>query len=158
MHYSRKKGRTNVKIRRFFIRYCDQLTRIQFWLAMVAAALVGGGSGILFGAHESEKVADKRVAEVQAINLSLIQTLQNQMRPLVEKQAEVAEQQSAASEKLEQTTDRVQMAATTASRAASQAGRAARKFREPVGSIRQVPARPVKPRCRGKDVFGDPCP
>lgn len=154
-----------MKVRRFFIRYCDQLTRIQFWLGVVVAALVGGGSGILLGAHEADKVADKRVAEVQAINLSLIQTLQNQMKPLVEKQAEVAEQQSAATEKLEQTTDRVEMAATkssqaatTASRAANQAGQTARKFRQPVGSIRMAPSAPYKPRCVGRDVYGDPCP
>ena len=139
--------------------------QLQFWLGIVAAVLVGGGSGVLFGAHEAGKVADKRVAEVQAINLSLIQTLQNQMKPLVEKQAEVAEQQSAATEKLEQTTDRVELAATkssqaatTASRAASQAGQTARKFRHPVGSIRMVPSAPYKSRCVGKDIYGDPCP
>jgi len=154
-----------VKVRRFFIRYCDQLTRLQFWLGIVAAVLVGGGSGVLFGAHEAGKVADKRVAEVQAINLSLIQTLQNQMKPLVEKQAEVAEQQSAATEKLEQTTDRVEMAATkssqaatTANRAATQAGQAARKYRQPAGSIRLVPSASYKPKCVGRDVYGDPCP
>lgn len=154
-----------MKLRRFFIRYCDQLTRVQFWIAIVSAALAGAGSGVLFGAHEAGKVADKRVAEVQTINLSLIQTLQQKVTPLVQQQAQVAEQQSAVSEKLEQTTDRVEMAATkssqaatTASRAASQAGQTARKFRQPVGSIRMVPPKPEKPRCRGKDVFGDPCP
>jgi len=76
-----------VKFRGFFIRYCDQLTRIQFWLAIVAAALAGGGSGVLLGAHEAGVIADKRVSEVQAINLSLINTLQQQVAPLVRQQA-----------------------------------------------------------------------
>lgn len=144
-----------MKVRRFLIKHCDQITR---WLAVVMAVLAGAGAGVLFGSYETSKTAEQRVAEVQAINLSLIQTLQNQVRPLVEKQAEVAEQQSAASEKLEQTTDRVEMAATTASKAASRAGQVVRRSNEPKGSLRIVPTKPYKPRCNGKDVFGDPCP
>lgn len=155
-----------MKVRRFVLKHCDQIT---LWLAVVTAVLAGAGGGLLYGSYDSNqnaekrlsdanKIADKRVAEVQAINLSLIQTLQNQVKPLVEKQAEVAEQQSAASEKLEQTTDRVEMAATTASKAASRAGQAVRRSNESKGSLRIVPSKPEKPRCRGKDVFGDPCP
>ncbi|MHC8945929.1 hypothetical protein ACYX78_14780 [Advenella incenata] len=155
-----------MKIRRFFIRYCDQLTRVQFWIAIVSAALAGAGSGVLFGAHEAGKVADKRVAEVQTINLSLIQTLQQKITPLVTQQAEVAEQQSALSEKLETATDRMETAATkstltatTASKAANQAGQVVRKARAPVSTLRQVPNHPSPVKCwNNKDVFGDPCP
>lgn len=136
------------------------------------AVLAGSGGGLLWGSYEANRSAEKRITDVQNINLSLIQTLQTQVTPLVQQQADVVEQQSAVSdkqseltEKLDKTTDRVEtaatkssQAATTASKAASRAGQAVRKAQEPVGSFRLVPSTPVKPRCRGKDVFGDPCP
>ena len=151
-----------MRIRRFLIRHCDHLTR---WLAVVAAVLAGAGAGVLAGSYEANKTGDKRVAEVQAINLSLIQILQQKVTPLVTKQAEVVEQQTALSERLEQTTDRVETAATkssqaasTASKAANQAGQAVRKARAPVSTLRQVPNRPMPAKCwNNKDVFGDPC-
>lgn len=158
-----------MKVRRFLIKHCDQITR---WLAVVMAVLAGSGGGVLWGSYEANRSAEKRITDVQTINLSLIQTLQKQVKPLVQQQADVVEQQSAVSdkqselsEKLDKTTDRVESAATkstlaasTASKAASRAGQAARKAQEPIGSFRIVPSQTFKPRCRGKDVFGDPCP
>ncbi|MGX9936237.1 hypothetical protein ACVFVO_12685 [Advenella kashmirensis] len=155
-----------MKVRRFVLKHCDQIT---LWLAVVTAVLAGAGGGLLYGSYDSNqnaekrvddanKVADKRVAEIQAINLSLIQTLQQKVAPLVTQQAEVVEQQSVISEKLDKATDRVETAATTATKAATRAGQAARRSNELKGSLRIAPSKPEKPRCRGKDVFGDPCP
>lgn len=112
---------------------------------------------MLFGTHQAGKIADKLVAEVQAINLSLIQSLQQEVAPLVAQQAELVEQQSAISEKLDKATDRVETAATTASKAATRAGQTIRRSNEPKGALRLASSKPEKPRCQGKYVFGEPC-
>lgn len=159
-----------MKVRRFLIKHCDPITR---WLAVVMAVLAGSGGGLLWGSYEANRSAEKRITDVQNINLSLIQTLQKQVKPLVQQQADVVEQQSAVSDKqselsdkLDKTTDRVEsaatkssQAATTASQAASRAGQATRKFQAPVSTFRLVPNRHQPPKCwsNNKDVFGDPC-
>lgn len=154
-----------MKIRRFFIRYCDQLTRVQFWLAILVAGLFGTGAGMWFGTYQSNQQGDKRVSEIQLINLGLMKILQDKIVPLVSKSETIVDQQSdivqkqvMLTEKIESTTEQAESSATKATKAANRAASAVRRSREPVPTLKIVPNKPVPKKCfNGRDVFGDQC-
>lgn len=103
------------------------------------------------------KEKDRQINAATAQSARLTEIIEKRLPPIVEQQKQNAEQLEQLTATVDDTTTKAQRAANTANQAASRAGQAVRKSREPVGSLRMAPSKPTKPRCRGKDVFGDPC-
>ena len=134
-------------IRRFVIRYCDQLQLFGFWLYVVAASLMGVGTGAWLMMESASKqvvtaridsadkidAANQRAAEYQASNAELLAIIGGRLAATTTRVAETAQ----AVDGMARTASE---AATTASVAASKASTAASKASEAVAkaSIRET--------------------
>ena len=153
---------------KYFFTFID---KFKVYLAIAAFVLLGGviaGGPISVyyqwqlgnAAKTIERVTqdkDRQINAATAQSARLTEIIEKRLPPIVEQQKQNAEQLEQLTATVDDTTTKAQRAANTASQAASRAGQAVRKSREPVGYLRMVPSKPSKPRCRGKDVFGDPC-
>jgi len=104
------------------------------------------------------QVKQKELDTSRAQVTRLTDTIEKRLPLIVAQQDQNTDQLGQLAVAVDSVATKTKQAASTASKAASQAGQAVRKSREPISTLRMVPSKPVKLRCRGKDVFGDPCP
>ncbi len=170
-----------------FDQLSDDVKAGLFVLALVlSGGLIFGGAAIGYHIYDlwqlskqhAEEIANARNdLKIERANLEKLREEKNRsladrdkhignLTAIIEQRLPLLMNQTTESvEKLDKLSDRVGSAATqskraasTATRAAAQAGQALKKSQQPIATFRQVPTRRIKkPKCLGKDVFGDPC-
>lgn len=132
------------RVRRFFIRYCDQMRTLSFWLYIVASVLIGCGAGAWFMLADAEieiagvrqdaaeriSEANSRLLDVQAANKLLLDMIAGKLAATTDQVADAAKEANKAAK---QAGD----AASTAKGAATAAARAS--IRETVTSVEPTP-------------------
>lgn len=119
------------RVRRFFIRYCDQMRTLSFWLYIVASVLIGGGAGAwlmqadaqleIAGVRQDSATrvqeAQDRLADAQADNKALMEMISGKLAVTSERAADAAEVAGAAASTAKSAASTAKSAATAAARA-----------------------------------------
>ncbi len=120
------------RVRRFFIRYCDQMRTLSFWLYIVASVLIGGGAGawlmqadaqleIAGVRHDSAtrvQEAQDRLADAQADNKALMEMISGRLAATSDRVADAAAEANKAATTAKSASTAAKGAATAAARAA----------------------------------------
>ena len=120
------------RVRRFFIRYCDQMRTLSFWLYIVASVLIGGGAGAwlmqadaqleIAGVRQDSATrvqeAQDRLADAQADNKALMEMISGRLAVTSEQAADAATAASTAASTAKSAASTAKSAATAAARAA----------------------------------------
>lgn len=120
------------RVRRFFIRYCDQMRTLSFWLYIVASVLIGGGAGAWLMQKDAQLEiagvrrdaadwvfeANARLADAQADNKALLEMINGKLAVTSDKVADAAAEANKAANAARSASATAKGAATAAARAA----------------------------------------